>query len=255
MKLNEALKLFTIFTLTVMAASSPLILNPDKFEELQNPTNTYKLWLNNCTKNEEMPYLNKTLVCLRPRSTESGKVCTCENSKDFNCQARLYNNHNNIIYNKVQFKGSCKRIREDRDCPPFQESLPNAFGIERLKFLSLLDFFSLIAVEGLCSLCARYETHYMDMCFQVPTCESNEFVRFHWNTEKTECDTFISLFFVEKSSLIGGPTFCPEGYSKDAIGNCKKNLKKSSRNVKKKALISYGAHRNIRNICCPEFDG
>ena len=35
--------------------------------------------------------------------------------------------------------------------------------------------------------CDKNETRFMDICFPVPNCKDEEFVRFIWNTNETEC--------------------------------------------------------------------
>ena len=35
--------------------------------------------------------------------------------------------------------------------------------------------------------CDKNETRFMDICFPVPNCKDEEFVRFIWNTNKAEC--------------------------------------------------------------------
>merc|ERR1712008_547452 len=71
--------------------------------------------------------------------------------------------------------------------------------------------------------CDKNETRFMDICFPVPNCKDEEFVRFIWNTNKTECDTLNS-----------------DGYSKDARGNCQKKLKKRDKTKKKRTTVNYG---------------
>jgi len=104
--------------------------------------------------------------------------------------------------------------------------------------------------------CDKNETRFMDICFPVPICKDEEFVRFIWNTNKTECDTLnsdgLGVFFdLRQPDLIGGIRSCPKGYSKDARGNCQKKLEKRDKTKKKRTTVNYGRGRNIRGVCCP----
>ena len=100
--------------------------------------------------------------------------------------------------------------------------------------------------------CDKNETRFMDICFPVPICKDEEFVRFLWNTNKTECDTLNLGFFLDlrAGDLIGGIRNCPEGYSKDAMGNCQEKLKRRNNTKKRQTAVNYGRGRNIRGVCC-----
>ena len=96
--------------------------------------------------------------------------------------------------------------------------------------------------------CEKNETRFLNICFPVPTCKSNQFVRFLWQTNTTKCECTENalnniLCNVEpnedctvdpksncvRNDLIGGSVSCPKGHSSDGRGNCKKTLKNTGK--------------------------
>ena len=132
-----------IYNLSIVAFSSPVEITDSK----------YKMWLENCTQIEEMPYLNETVneyQCYpileqgpcepnywfvldqhKPNSTKCVEhPCACIISEDSNCQLQHEVNGTNV-YKMVEFEGSCQMIHDKKKCPLNQEILPNPFGIGR----------------------------------------------------------------------------------------------------------------------------
>ena len=77
----------------------------------------YELWLENCTKNEEMPYFNETV-------------------NEYECypileQGPCEPNYWFVLDQHKTSSAKCakKLIHDKKNCPPNQEILPNPFGI------------------------------------------------------------------------------------------------------------------------------
>ena len=148
-----------MFTCSPVASTD--ILFPDQLEE-----KIYKLWLDNCTQYDEMPYFNKTLnkyecypiLTLGPCGTEEWFVlnqtqpnhaicvkqpCPCgpdqeysyydyyEDSKsgdEENC--KMTDTNGLVFYNAINFGEKCLEVKDPEPCPrDHQELLPDPFGI------------------------------------------------------------------------------------------------------------------------------
>ena len=95
--------------------------------------------------------------------------------------------------------------------------------------------------------CGKNETRFLDICFPIPNCESNEFVKFLWQTNTTQCELKepIEIPFRRGGSVVGGQETCPKGYSK-VFGNCKKKVANNGPKRPKKNNTSYGHAGNLK---------
>ena len=130
-----------IYSLSIMAFTLPAEVTDSE----------YKMWLENCTQNEEMPYFNETVneyecypileqgpcepnywFVLDQNKPSSAKCvehpCACILSEDSNCQFQREINGTNI-YNMVEFEGICQHVHNQGNCPVNQKILSNPFGI------------------------------------------------------------------------------------------------------------------------------
>ena len=159
---------FQIFSLTsiclAFAIPSPDILFTEEMVE------EYKLWLDNCSQFDEMPYFNKTsesydcysIMSVGPCKPGEWFVldknkpeqaicveqkCACQPMIDYSSydyseiQPELdsddcefnYDEDNLVYYTHVEYEGNCQEIQDPSLCPPRQYLLPSPFGIGKSK--------------------------------------------------------------------------------------------------------------------------
>ena len=163
------LKTFVLFSLTSLHfASAIAIPSPDIFftEEMVEEYKLYKLWLDNCTQFDEMPYYDETsetydcypIMSVGPctpgewfvlnennpkRAICVVQPCACQpviidNSKiqpeldSDDCEFN-YDEDDLVYYTHVEYEGNCQEIQDPSSCPSFQELLPSPFGIGKSK--------------------------------------------------------------------------------------------------------------------------
>ena len=159
-------KYFLVCFLAKISSTFPLQESEEIISNISNshivlfPDEYYKIWLDICNKNEEMPYFNETLQeyeCYpileqgpcqpnhwfvldkdQPNYSKCAKnPCACVPSEETNCQIQYdeyeesfnENNYEYDEYNMVEFEGFCQDIHEQGNCPLNQKLLPNPFGI------------------------------------------------------------------------------------------------------------------------------
>ena len=166
------LKTFVLFSLvSLYFASTIAIPSPAIFftEEMVEEYKLYKLWLDNCSQFDEMPYYNKTSesydcysimsvgpckpgewFVLNKNKPEQAicveQKCACMPVSEYDystedyidiqpeldsdkCELNLDEN-NLVYYSHVEYEGECYEIEDSTPCPdPLQELLPNLYGI------------------------------------------------------------------------------------------------------------------------------
>jgi hypothetical protein len=161
---------FQIFSLTTICLAFA-IPSPDIFftEEMVDEYKLYKLWLDNCSQFDEMPYYNKTtesydcysimsvgpckpgewfvLDKTKPEQAicvEQSCACMPISEYDYstyeqidiqpelnsdNCELN-YDDNNLVYYSHVEYEGECYEIEDPSPCQdPQKELLPNLYGI------------------------------------------------------------------------------------------------------------------------------
>jgi hypothetical protein len=214
--------IFCSIVVLVIEAREARILFPDEIEQMQNEHKNYQSWLTICNENEEMPYYNETLKDYQcypiieqgPCEPNHWLVLNENNPIFAKCVKEPCDD---TTFEQVLFEGTCKNIKDQSACPPNQEILPDPFGIGKcgciegyLQHFHKNGTYSCYQeyLQGPCPIgrqfilpenskelepicvpteCDKNETRFMDICFPVPNCKDEEFVRFIWNTNKAEC--------------------------------------------------------------------